>query len=93
MIQPPGCTCVMTAVLYVANLLTCLWSDLADQGLTQYPKAVIDVLVFRGQWSSLISKTTSKTAIESVHPLRSVEKGISPIPEVTCLVRSLNMGL
>ena len=32
---------IQGAVLYVANPLTCLWSDLADQGLTQDPKAAI----------------------------------------------------
>ena len=47
---------IQGAVIYAANSLTCLWSDLADQGLTQDPKAAIlvsNVLdIIRGHWSS-----------------------------------------
>ena len=77
---------IQGAVLYAANPLTCLWSDLADQGLTQDPKAailvsdVLDIvqrsLVLLWNANNLISETRRETALESIHPsLKKYGKG------------------
>ena len=66
--------------------MTCLWSDLADQGLTQDHKAailvsdVLDViqrsLVLLGNANNLIAETRRETALESIHPsLKKCGKG------------------
>ena len=77
---------IQGAVLYAANPLTCLWSDLVDQGLTQDPKAailvsdVLDIiqrsLVLLGNANNLILETRRETALESIHPsLKKYGKG------------------
>ena len=77
---------IQGAVLYTVNPLTCLWSDLAGQGLTQDRKAailvsdVLDIiqrsLVLLGNANNLISETRRETALESIHlSLKKYGKG------------------
>lgn len=77
---------IQTNVLYVANPLTCLWSQLIDQGLTQRQDAKIGVsnvintiqrtLVLLGNANNFISETRREWALEAIHPtLKKYGKG------------------
>ena len=66
------------SVLYVANPLTNLWTDLIDRGLTQDPEGSVSVgrvmdtiqrsLVLLGNANNLISETRREVALEAIHP-------------------------
>ena len=77
---------IQTSVLYVANPLTCLWSQLIDQGLTHHEDATIGVsdvidiiqrtLVLLGNANNFISETRREWALEAIHPtLKKYGKG------------------
>ena len=73
-------------MLYAANPLTNLWSDLIEQGLTRDPQAAILVsdileviqrtLVLLGNANNLISETRREVTLDSIHPpLKKYGKG------------------
>jgi hypothetical protein len=69
---------IQTNVLYVANPLTCLWSQLIDQGLSHREDATVGVsdvidtiqrtLVLLGNANNFISETRREWALEAIHP-------------------------
>ena len=78
---------IQGAMLYAASLLTNLWADLIEQGLSNDAEAaaihVSDILdtiqrslVLLGNANSLISETRREIALESIHPsLKKYGKG------------------
>ena len=80
---------IQTSVLYVATLLTCLWSQLIDQGLTHQDDATIRVieknqrtLVLLGNVDTFISETRREGALEAIHPtLKKYGKDITEAEE------------
>ena len=69
---------IQVAMLYAANPLAGLWSDLIVQGLTQdpqdviYMKDVLEVMQLLGNANHLISESRRENVVESIHP--SLEK-------------------
>ena len=69
----------------MANPLTCLWSQLIDQGLTHQEDATIRIsdvidtiqrtLVLLGNANNFISETRREWALEAIHPTLKYGKG------------------